>query len=327
MSNELDIFEKNQLTANEVRAQINLIQEVMQSVMKEGVHYGHIPGCGDKPSLLKPGAEKILATFRLSAEPIVDDLSSGDEVRYRIKSIIVSPSGRAAGFGIGECSSNEDKYKWKKAVNDAEWEETQVDRRREKWFKGKEGKPDYKVKQIRTNIADVANTVLKMAKKRSLVDGCLTTTACSDIFEQDIEELDGVIDLEKQERQKVKTPKSKSAPATSSAPTGSEIMIGIADVTVSSGEFKDDKTGKMKPWTKYHIKDTTGGTWTTFDKKIAEEAKKAKESGDGVTIKTETKGQYTNIVEIKPMPINSEPESDDPELSKLAEEAAKGLNL
>ena len=39
------------------------------------------------------------------------------------------------------------------------------------------------------NVADVANTVLKMAKKRAMVDGILTVTGASDIFTQDIEEL------------------------------------------------------------------------------------------------------------------------------------------
>ena len=39
------------------------------------------------------------------------------------------------------------------------------------------------------NPADHYNTVLKMAKKRALVDAVLTTTAASDIFSQDLEEL------------------------------------------------------------------------------------------------------------------------------------------
>ena len=39
------------------------------------------------------------------------------------------------------------------------------------------------------NPADHYNTVLKMAKKRALVDAVLTTTAASDIFAQDLEDL------------------------------------------------------------------------------------------------------------------------------------------
>ena len=38
------------------------------------------------------------------------------------------------------------------------------------------------------DIADVYNTVLKMAKKRALVDATLTATAASDIFTQDVED-------------------------------------------------------------------------------------------------------------------------------------------
>lgn len=115
----------------------------------------------------------------------------------------------------------------------------------------------------------------------------------------------------------VKTPRSKSSTAASQEPPEPGMMIGIANVTMTSGE----KDGK--PWTKYHIKDTNGVDWTTFDKKIAEEARKAKESGGGVIIKTETKGKYTNIVEMTPMLE----EPLDLELSKLADEAAEGLNL
>lgn len=128
----------------------------------------------------------------------------------------------------------------------------------------------------------------------------------------------------------VTMPRSKSAAApvaltTSSAPDGIEIMLGIADVTVSKGE----KDGK--PWTKYHIKDTSGGSWTTFDKKIADTAKAAKETGEAVSIKTETKGKYTNLISMSIVSVEETEQIEDlereAEFSKIAEEAAKGLNL
>ena len=53
------------LTAQDIKAQVQLIQEVMQAVMQEGYHYGVIPGT-EKPTLLKPGAEKLTMTFRLA---------------------------------------------------------------------------------------------------------------------------------------------------------------------------------------------------------------------------------------------------------------------
>ena len=43
------------------------------------------------------------------------------------------------------------------------------------------------------NPADVLNTVLKMAKKRALVDAVLSATGASDIFTQDLEELVEII--------------------------------------------------------------------------------------------------------------------------------------
>lgn len=175
-------------SANQIRAQVNLIQEVMESVMQPDVHYGKIPGCGDKPTLLKAGAEKIMATFRLAADPEVEDLSGPDEARFRVKVRMTSPSGVFVGAGIGECSSDEEKYKWRRTYIDEEFAETPDDRKRNKWFKVY-GKPAYKQMQIRTNIADVRNTVLKMAKKRALMDAVLTATAASDIFTQDIEDL------------------------------------------------------------------------------------------------------------------------------------------
>ena len=45
------------------------------------------------------------------------------------------------------------------------------------------------MQQVRTNPADIANTVLKMAKKRAQIDLTLTATAASDCFTQDVEDL------------------------------------------------------------------------------------------------------------------------------------------
>lgn len=185
---EIALREDKPLTALDIQAQVNTIQHVMNQVMKKDVHYGIIPGT-KTPSLFKPGAEKIMATFRLSADPEITDLSDGDQIRYLVKVRLVSSSGVFVGAGIGECSSNEEKYKWRRAICNEEFEECPVDRRREKWSKGFQNKPNYKQQQIRTEPADLANTILKMAKKRALIDAVLTCTAASDCFTQDIEDL------------------------------------------------------------------------------------------------------------------------------------------
>jgi len=175
-------------TAANIKAQVQLIQQVMKSVMKEGTHYGRIPGV-DKKMLFKPGAEVLCATFRIAPSYQIDDLSDGDSVRYRVKCIATHQStGAILGEGMGEGSSNEEKYRWRAAVCDEEFDEAPEDRRRLKWKKGG-GQGAYKIAQIRVVPADIANTVLKMACKRAQVAMALNVTAASDIFGQDLEDM------------------------------------------------------------------------------------------------------------------------------------------
>lgn len=188
MSTEVAPIEaEKSLTAKDMKAQVQRIQEVMQAVMKPQEHYGTIPGCGTKPTLLKAGAEKLMMTFRLAVDPQIEDLSANGVRRYRVITRVTAQStGLFLGSGVGECSSDEEKYAWREAVCKEEWDETDVGNRRDKWRKGN---PPYVIHQIHTNPSDVANTILKMAKKRSLVDAILTVTAASDIFTQDLEEM------------------------------------------------------------------------------------------------------------------------------------------
>jgi hypothetical protein len=183
----LAVQEPRALTAAEHRAHVNLIQQVMAEVMKEGTHFGKIPGT-DKPSLWKPGAEILGTTFHIAVDPQVEaDLSTDDVIRYRIRAAATSQnSGAFLGAGLGECSSNEEKYKWRAAVCTEEFDETPVDRRRRKW---KRAEQSYAVNQVRTEPADIANTVLKMAVKRAAIAVILQVTAASDCFTQDIEDL------------------------------------------------------------------------------------------------------------------------------------------
>lgn len=213
MSNELAVLhtDARSLTAVEVKAHVNLIQQVMAAVMKKGVHYDTIPGT-EKPTLLKPGAEVLMSTFRIAVEPKVEDLSSEDEIRYRIFCVGThQTTGTVLGTGLGECSSNEEKYKWRRAVCEPEFDETPEDRRRVKYGRKQGG--HYTVQQVRTEPADVANTILKMAKKRALVDFTLTALAASDIFSQDLEEMPEEVReavTEGEARPTVQQPRAKS---------------------------------------------------------------------------------------------------------------------
>ena len=176
------------LSAGQIRERVNLIQQVMQGVMKAKTHYDTIPGT-DKPSLLKAGAEVLCTTFRIAVDPEVEDLSTSDEIRYRVRAVGRNQvTGEVIGVGIGECSSYEEKYKWRRTVCDEEFDAFPEDRKRIKFARGKNN-TTYQNKQVRTEGADVANTVLKVAKKRALVDFTLTALAASDIFAQDLEDM------------------------------------------------------------------------------------------------------------------------------------------
>lgn len=174
------------MTALDIRAHVNLIQEVMQAVMKQDTHYGIIPGC-KKPSLWKPGAEVLFTTFHISVDQLVDDLSTPDEARFRVTAKATSFNGVPLGSAVGEASSDEEKYKWREIVCQEEYDATPENRRRDKWKNGRQ-KP-FMVQQVRTNIADCRNTVLKMAAKRASVALALQVTAASDIFTQDIQDI------------------------------------------------------------------------------------------------------------------------------------------
>lgn len=189
MSNEVvaTVKEQTALTAGQMRDHVNRVQEVMKAVMIRETHYGIIPG-SKKPSLYKPGAEVLCVSFRVAPSYRIEDLSNADCVRYRVTCVGTHQTSLTVlGEGVGECSSNEEKYKWRRAVCAEEFDATPIERRRVK-FSTYQGKVQ-KTEQIRTEPADIANTVLKMAVKRAQVAMTLNVTAASDCFTQDIEDL------------------------------------------------------------------------------------------------------------------------------------------
>lgn len=175
-------------SAAEIRAHVNLIQEVMAAVMKKDVHYGVIPGT-DKPSLWKAGAEVLCATFRIAPSYRIEDLSRDGAARYRITCVGTHQlTGVVLGEGLGECSSRETKYLWRKAYQ-SEFDSTPEHKRRIKFGWNAKKREQYEILQVMVEPADVLNTVLKMAAKRAQVAMTINVTAASDIFTQDIEDL------------------------------------------------------------------------------------------------------------------------------------------
>jgi len=171
------------MTVASLRERAGHVQALIKDLMVEGVHYGVIPGTSER-SLTKQGSELLLSAFHIAVEPEIEDKSDADAVRFTVKARGVHMgTGVAIGCGIGRCSSNEEKYKWRRAVCREEFDATPEARRRVKWGQDKAGRV-YQVQQVRTNPEDLANTVLKMAKKRAQTDLCLTALAASDAFKR-----------------------------------------------------------------------------------------------------------------------------------------------
>lgn len=300
--NALTIWE----SPEKLKARIKRMLEIQQNIMKKNIDYGTIPGCA-KPSLYKPGAELLMVTFGLSDRIDVEELSeNGDEIRYRVKSEAYSQD-VYLGCGVGEASTNEEKYKWRKVVCDEEYEDTPLENRREKWFKGYEGEKPYKQKQIRTNPADVANTVLKMAKKRSKIDLVLSVLGASRIYTQDLEDMSAELQdmLTDEEKKEKKSSKPSTTPTTPVGETGV-----IESVEVKTGESKNGT------WTRYGIK-ISGKKYGTFDKKIGEAAVE----GKTVLYTWKKEGKYNTLtslntkVETSPEPKKEDkPKSEGPKV-------------
>ena len=151
------------------------VTDLVSQALESGQDYGVIPGTGSKPTLLKPGAERLCVAFGCSpryevVESEVDHdrpvnwtkgrghyEKSGTSLglyRYVIRCrLMLRDNNEVAAEGIGTCSTIESKY---------------VDRPR-----------------------DLENTVIKMAQKRALVAAVLNAFGLSDRFTQDVEDLRG----------------------------------------------------------------------------------------------------------------------------------------
>jgi len=197
------------MSPKDVKNQVQQIQQVMKDCMKEGSdeatgHYGKIPGCGEKMVLFKAGAEKLSMMFHLVPDYSIQLIQLQDDHReYQITCTLThSGTGNIVGQGVGLCSTMESKYRYRRGdsytvldiVIPRDSKEKKVEYRKKgfgmkkhdgEWRWVKFNKSD---RDENPDIADVFNTVLKMAKKRAHVDAVLTATAASDIFTQDLED-------------------------------------------------------------------------------------------------------------------------------------------
>jgi len=217
-----------QLAGSDMLAQHALIQDAIAKVMIPGHHYGVIPGtearAGEKPRppvLLKPGAEKLCVLFRLS--PTFDvhtkDLPNGHREERVTCTLTHIPTGVVVASAIGSCSTMEAKYRYRngkpkcpecgaetilKSKKDAEFFCWQKKGGCGATFPLQDKRIADQAIGLTENrdLADVFNTVLKMAVKRAHIAATLLATAASDAFvlEEDAPE-DGDDDDDKPPKQ------------------------------------------------------------------------------------------------------------------------------
>lgn len=151
------IVPKLAISLSEAEERMKALNEFVTQMMQEGVDYGRIEGYS-KPTLLKPGAEKLCDAFGFSKQ--VDVIQRIEEwekgfFAYEVKvTLINKQTGMMEAEGIGSCNSREKSF-------------------------------------VHQDPYTLVNTFLKMAKKRALIDAVLSATRASGIFTQDIEDFAG----------------------------------------------------------------------------------------------------------------------------------------
>jgi hypothetical protein len=295
------------IPVSQLVTQMALIQDAMSKVMKDGIHFGKVPGCGEKPSLLKPGAEKLEVLFRLAphcndmgGQVLTTDLPNGHKTFEVHTAMVHIPTGKVWAVGVGACSTMESKYRFRNAARKCPecGKETIIKGKAEYgggWLCfGKKGGCGEKFsiddKQItdqvvgkieHDNPADYYNTCLKIAKKRSQVDGVISATACSDIFTQDLEDLkaNGVItDAEVVETKSAATvtPEAGKSETATEKPAGARTALLAAALKVIG-----DSSPSVTRWAIGTKKIQKGQTWQNLPDN---DLKMITESGKGFMV-------------------------------------------
>ena len=198
MTNELAIKQDSNLmpalSLDEAAHRYNLVVEYTKKMMTPGKDYGAIPGTGTKPTLLKPGAEKLCSLFGLFPDfetlKEIEDFDKG-LFFYREKCTLYR-NGEPVASGIGSCNSREKKYRYRYINENKASEEEKANAVSVETKSGKYG--SYTVFKVENSEPfELVNTIDKMAQKRALVAATLIGANASEFFTQDIEDM-GFVD-------------------------------------------------------------------------------------------------------------------------------------
>jgi hypothetical protein len=219
MEDKLAIF-MPVMQLEDVAKRRNAIVDFTAKAMQKDIDFGVIPGA-TKPTLLKPGAEKLCTLFGLSpqftiiksVEDWVGKEYGGEPFFYYLYHCSLKRGDYLVGEGDGSCNSHETKYRYRNArpVCPNCGKEAIIKGKEEygggwlcfakkggcgaKFVDGDTAITEQQVgKVLNTDVADQANTILKMAQKRALIAATLIAVNASEFFTQDIEDMaiDGV---------------------------------------------------------------------------------------------------------------------------------------
>lgn len=219
MSTDLQVLEGGQphdlaprfvVSLADLRKQIVQLDEFKRSIMQQGTDYDVIPGT-QKPSLLKPGAEKLAMAFgyvpRFRTVKEIQDWEGGF-FYYQVEAEVVSRrTGEVGANGLGSANTKEARYRWRTgtrtcpdcgvgaiAQSKAEYGGGFYCNAKAGGCKSKFDKTDGRITSQASGRVEnddpytLDNTVLKMAQKRALVAAVLVAVAGSGIFTQDVED-------------------------------------------------------------------------------------------------------------------------------------------
>jgi len=176
------------------------LRSCMRAVLKPDVDYGLIPGMGSKPSLFKPGAEKLIQWFgfgfennEVKTERDDPDYPSGiaDKVRrvgvtYRCTVYKELADGRRVTIATCEAYAGYDEDKF---YVSAEAASAKAEAKERHWAKNDSRQANSAKWECVTEYRAPWNSVIKICEKRALVGAAIDATAAAGLFTQDLEDM------------------------------------------------------------------------------------------------------------------------------------------
>ncbi len=165
---QVDVVPRAQISLAEMEQAIKEMQNFVNKLFVEGEHYGTIIK-GQKPTLLKPGAELLLNLYGYGLKmEKVKEVEDWDKpfFYYEYKAIVYSKkNGWVEAEGFGSANSREKKFAYDKYGNPQP--------------------PEY--------IYSMVNTFQKIAQKRAFVGPTLIACRASALFTQDLEDMGDLV--------------------------------------------------------------------------------------------------------------------------------------